>query len=85
MSASRSALYFRTRSASVLPDPPEPMLRKFAFEWNQKNPDGPRLSAQNPADREQLKRKFYDAHPDMLRRMQSPDRPRGDRKPPKPS
>jgi hypothetical protein len=67
---------FRTRP---LPDPPEDMLRKFAQELNAER-SGPFLSPNNPVDRENLKRKFFDNYPDMLIRLEQQDRMRGDRK-----
>jgi hypothetical protein len=66
---------FRTRP---LPEPPEDLLRKFAQELNADR-SGPPLSPNNPVDRENLKRKFFEKYPDMLVRLEQQDRTRGDR------
>jgi hypothetical protein len=57
----------RNRPAPSLPDPPVWALARFAAEYNQKNPSN-RLSLEKPGEREDLKRKYYEAHPEALRR-----------------
>jgi hypothetical protein len=57
----------RNRPAPSLPDPPVWALARFAAEYNQKNPSN-RLSLEKPGEREELKRKYYEAHPEALRR-----------------
>src|SRR5262249_56441510 len=57
----------KTPPAPSRPDPPIWALARFAAEYNQKNPSN-RLSLEKPGEREELKRKYYEAHPEALRR-----------------
>jgi uncharacterized protein YqeY len=61
-----------------LPDPPEHMLREFAAKLLLEDPAAPRLY--NPADREELKRRFFDKYPDMLERLRQQDRIKWEKK-----
>src|SRR5262249_16857687 len=63
---------------SSLPEPPEFMLRDFAFKLALKDPTAPRYT--NPGDREELKRRFYDQYPDMLERLRQQDRGKWEKK-----
>src|SRR5262249_41617189 len=63
----------RNRPAPSLPEPPVWVLGRFAAEYNQKNPNN-HLSLEKPNEREELKRKYYEARPEALRRPSVPGR-----------
>jgi hypothetical protein len=64
----------RKRPANPLPHPPEKMLREFALELNKNDADGPRLSLQDPHDREIIIRRFLEKYPDWRRKLEQQDR-----------
>jgi hypothetical protein len=70
----------RSLAGSSLPEPPEYMLREFALKLMMDNPDGPNLSLSNPVDREIIKKKFFEKHPEMLEKLRQQDKQKMDKK-----
>jgi hypothetical protein len=70
----------RRRAPNPLPVPPEHLLRQFALELNQSEPDSPHLSLQDPHDREIIIRRFLEQNPDWRKRLESQDRTKNEAK-----